>query len=82
MLLNLLQIKHKEGGLGKFYKKIYLISPTHRLDNKLEDLVEELGPEQTYSELNDNTIESITNDIKNTENFKNNKKYRNTKNDK
>jgi hypothetical protein len=70
MLLNLLQIKHKEGGLGKFYKKIYLISPTHRLDNKLEDLVEELGPEQTYSELNDNTIQSITNDIKNTENFK------------
>lgn len=69
MFMNLMKISHKQGGLGKYYKKIYLISPTHSLDDKLHKLVEELGEEQCYDELNNQTVESIMNDIKSDPDF-------------
>jgi hypothetical protein len=70
MLLNLIRINHKKGGLGKYYKKIYLISPTHRLDDKLAELVDELGDEQCFNELTDETVETIIKDIEADPDFK------------
>lgn len=68
LLLRLLQISHKQGGLAKFYKKIFLISGTLGLDPKLDDLCEELG-DQCYNELNDNNIDDIMTRIKEDEDF-------------
>jgi hypothetical protein len=70
VLLNLMRISHKKGGLGKYYKKIYLISPTHKLDAKLEELVDELGPDQCYSDLSDETVDNIVKDIEGDPDFK------------
>ena len=70
MLLNLMRINHKNGGLGKYYKKIYIISPTHKLDDKLSELVDELGDEQCFNELNDDTVEKIEQDIRDDPDFK------------
>lgn len=69
MLLNLLKTPHKKGGLGKYYHKIFIISPTHSLDNKLEPLIKELGPTQCFNELNDENCENIMDQIKNDEKF-------------
>jgi hypothetical protein len=70
MLLNLMRISHKKGGLGKYYKKIFIISPTHQLDDKLQELTEELGDEQCFDELNDATVDTIKQSIKSDEDFK------------
>jgi hypothetical protein len=70
MLLNLMRISHRKGGLGKYYKKIYIISPTHKLDDKLAELVDELGEEQCFSELNNETVDTIIKDIEADPDFK------------
>jgi hypothetical protein len=70
LLMNLLKIKHSDGGLGKFYKKIYIFSPTHKLDKKRDDLIEELGDEQTYDDLNDSNVNDMVQKIKSEEDFK------------
>jgi hypothetical protein len=70
LLLNLLNISHKQGGLGKYYDKIYFISPTGSLDPKFDELLEELEPDQKFDELNDYNIDCIIKDIRSQEDFK------------
>lgn len=70
LLLNMLAIPYSQGGMGKYYDKIYFISPTGGLDPKFDELLEELEPEQKYDELNDDNIEAIIKNIRSQENFK------------
>jgi hypothetical protein len=70
LLLNMLSIPHSQGGMGKYYNKIYFISPTGGLDPKLDELLSELEPEQKYDQLDDENITAIIKDIRSQEDFK------------
>lgn len=78
LLLNLLT--RKESPWYKHYDLIYLISPTAEKDDKMKELVEDIGEGQYYKELNNETLQSIIDSIDAyTEEFKAKKKNKGRK---
>lgn len=73
LLLNLLT--KKESPLYKRYNKIFVISPTAKKDDKMKELVEDIGPDQYYEELTEDNLQEILDNIEyETEMRKQNKK--------
>lgn len=73
LLLNLLT--KKESPLYKRYNKIFVISPTAKKDDKMMELVEDIGPDQYYEELTEDNLQEILDKIEyETEMRKQNKK--------
>lgn len=73
LLLNLLT--KKESPLYKRYNKIFVISPTAKKDDKMMELVEDIGPDQYYEELTEDNLQEILDNIEyETEMRKQNKK--------
>lgn len=69
LLLNL--ISRKESPWYKYFNLVFLISPTADRDDKMKDLVEDIGEEQYYKILNNETLQSIIDTIDaHTEQFK------------
>jgi Mg2+ and Co2+ transporter CorA len=60
LLLNLLS--KKESPWHKHFNKIYLISPTAMRDEKMEELIEDIG-DQYYEELNNDVLQEILDKI-------------------
>jgi GTPase SAR1 family protein len=61
LLLNL--ITKKESPLYKRYNKIFLISPTAKKDEKMMELVEDIGDDQYYQELTEDNLQEILDKI-------------------
>jgi len=61
LLLNL--ITKKESPLYKRYNKIFLISPTAKKDEKMLELVEDIGDDQYYQELTEDNLQDIVDKI-------------------
>lgn len=57
VICNILQ--RKESPLYKHYNMIFWVSPTAGADPKLAPLLEDIGPDQTYDDLNNDVIEDI-----------------------
>lgn len=57
LLLNL--ISRKESPWYKLFDLVFLISPTADRDDKLSDLVEDIGEDQYFKELSNQTLETI-----------------------
>lgn len=57
LILNL--IGKKESPLFKRFDMIFLISPTAIKDPKMDELVEDIGPDQFYQELNNDVLDEI-----------------------
>lgn len=73
LLLNLLT--KRESPLYKRYNKIFVISPTAKKDDKMKELVEDIGPDQYYEELTEDNLQEILDNIEcETEMRKQNKK--------
>lgn len=65
LLLNLLEVKKKYGGLKKRFKKIYMISPTAGIDPKFNKLTKELKNSERFYDIPDNkTFSEILEDVK------------------
>lgn len=68
-------LTRKESPWFRHYDKIYCVSATARLDKKMADLLEDIGEEQFYDVLNNETLESIIASIDaHTEAFRSKKK--------
>lgn len=73
VLLNLLT--KKGSPLHKRFNLIFLISPTCSKDDKFEELIEDLGPDQVFNELNVDVLDKIIEMIEAHQNmYKNQKK--------
>ena len=81
LLLNMLKIPVEDGGFRKFFNNIFLISPTSRLDPKLEPLCKELERDgKCFEELNDEIISEIMDRIRQfNEDFKEDEKNKGKK---
>ena len=78
LLLNILT--RKASPWYKHFNKIFLISPTASKDDKMNELVEDIGEEQYYDELSPNTLADIIQKIDAfTEEFKSKKKNKGKK---
>lgn len=78
LMLNLLS--RTESPWHRLFNKIFLISPTADRDDKLKDLVEDIGENQYFKELNNHTLETIIDRIDaHTEEFKARKKNKGKK---
>ena len=61
LLLNILS--RKESPWYKMYDLVFLISPTARLDDKFAELLEDIGEDQHYEELNNQNLQLIIDTI-------------------
>lgn len=61
LLLNV--ITKKDSPWYKKFNLIFVISPTAMKDDKMKELVQDIGEDQYFSEINDEVIESIKNKI-------------------
>lgn len=61
LIRNLLE--RKESPWYKHFDRIYVISPTAHKDDKMKDLIEDIGPEQHWEVLNEQTLQEILNAI-------------------
>jgi hypothetical protein len=78
LLLNLLT--RKESPWYKHFDLIFLISPTAKRDDKMKELVDDIGEEQYYTELSNETLNEIIQRIDDyTEDFKAKKKNKGRK---
>lgn len=57
VVLNVLQ--RKESPLYKLYDMIFWVSPTAGADPKLSPLLDDIGPDQVYDDLNNDILEDI-----------------------
>lgn len=65
-------IDRKESPYYKHFSKIFLISPTAKKDDKMMEIVDDIGEDQFYEELNNDVLDEII--VKTEEHFNNNKK--------
>lgn len=57
LLLNILM--RKESPWFKHFHRIYIISPTAHKDKKMKDLLDDIGPDQVWETLNEQTLQEI-----------------------
>jgi hypothetical protein len=61
LIRNLLE--RKESPWYKHFDRIYMISPTAAKDDKMKDLVDDIGPDQHWEVLNEQTLQEVLNAI-------------------
>jgi hypothetical protein len=52
-------IEKKESPYNKHFRKIFLISPTARKDDKMCEIIEDIGEDQYFEELTNDVLDSI-----------------------